>query len=325
MKQINMLNAINEALHEEMERDDKVFIIAEDVGEYGGVWNASRGLYDKYGKMRSMDTPISEAGFTGLCVGAAMAGLRPVTEIMYMDFITACMDQLVNQAVKADLMSGWQLKVPMTIRTQYGTGTREAAQHSQSLEGWFCQTPGFKVIVPSNARDAKGLLKTAIRDDTPCIFMENRNLYYDEMEIPEEEELIPLGKANILQSGKDLTIVTYGETVKLCQKAAAGLNGASVEIIDLRTLVPMDFDAILASVKKTGRLLVVHEASAPFSVGAEIVRRVVESAFDDLDAEPLVIGNRRTANPFAGNLEDAVMLKPEDVQEKMKYLLTGIL
>jgi len=325
MKTLNMLTAINEALHEEMERDERVFIIAEDVGEYGGVWNASRGLYEKYGVMRSMDTPISEAGFTGLCVGAAMAGLRPVTEIMYMDFITACMDQLVNQAVKADLMSGWQLQIPMVIRTQYGTGTREAAQHSQSLEGWFCQTPGFKVIVPSNARDAKGLLKTAIRDDTPCIFMENRNLYYDDMEVAEEEELIPLGKAATVQSGNDLTIVTYGTGVKLCQKAAQGLSSASVEIIDLRTLVPMDFDAIMNSVKKTGRLLVVHEAAAPFSVGAEIVRRVVEAGFDYLDAEPLVIGNRRAANPFAGNLEDAVMLKPEDVQAKMKYLLTGIL
>lgn len=325
MKKINMLDAINEALHEEMERDDRVFIIAEDVGEYGGVWNASRGLYQKYGAIRSMDTPISEAGFTGLCVGAAMAGLRPVTEIMYMDFITACMDQLVNQAVKADLMSGWQLKVPMVIRTQYGTGTREAAQHSQSLEGWFCQTPGFKVIVPSNAKDAKGLLKTAIRDDTPCIFMENRNLYYDDTEIPEDEILIPLGKANTLQEGNDLTVVTYGTGVKLCQNAVKKLPGASVEIIDLRTLVPMDFDAILNSVKKTGRLLVVHEASAPFSVGAEIVRRVVEEGFDYLDAEPLVLGNRRTANPFAGNLEDAVMLKPEDVTKKMQYLLTGVL
>ena len=186
MKTINMLEAINEALHEELARDPKVFLIAEDVGEYGGVWNASRGLYEKFGAMRSMDTPISEAGFTGLCVGAAMAGLRPVTEIMYMDFITACMDQLVNQAAKADLMSGWQLKIPLVVRTQYGIGSREAAQHSQSLEGWFCQTPGFKVIIPSNAYDAKGLLKSAIRDDTPCIFMENRNLYYDDMEIPEE-------------------------------------------------------------------------------------------------------------------------------------------
>jgi len=179
MKKMHMLDAINEALHEEMARDERVFVIAEDVGEYGGVWNATRGLYEKYGAMRAMDTPISEAGFTGLCVGAAMAGLRPVTEIMYFDFVTACMDQLVNQAAKADLMSGWQLQIPLVVRAQYGMGSREAGQHSQSLEGWFCTSPGFKVIIPSNAYDAKGLLKSAIRDDTPCIFLENRNLYYD--------------------------------------------------------------------------------------------------------------------------------------------------
>lgn len=325
MKEITMLEAINEALHEEMKRDDNIILIAEDVGEYGGVWNASRGLYEKFGALRAMDTPISEAGFTGLCVGAAMAGLRPVTEIMYMDFITACMDQLVNQAAKADLMSGWQLKIPLTLRTQYGIGSREAAQHSQSLEGWFCQTPGFKVIIPSNAYDAKGLLKSAIREDTPCIFMENRNLYYDKMEIPEEEYVIPLGKANIVKEGKNLTVVTYGIGVDLCKKAMAEIPGASIELIDLRTVVPMDFAAVLNSVKKTGRLLVVHEAAAPFSVGAEIVRRVVEEGFDYLDAEPLVYGNMRTAAPFAGNLEDAIMMTPKGVGEKMKYLLTGIL
>lgn len=325
MKEITMLEAINEALHEEMKRDDNIILIAEDVGEYGGVWNASRGLYEKFGALRAMDTPISEAGFTGLCVGAAMAGLRPVTEIMYMDFITACMDQLVNQAAKADLMSGWQLKIPLTLRTQYGIGSREAAQHSQSLEGWFCQTPGFKVIIPSNAYDAKGLLKSAIREDTPCIFMENRNLYYDKMEIPEGEYVIPLGKANIVKEGKDLTVVTYGIGVDLCKKAMAEIPGASIELIDLRTVVPMDFAAVLNSVKRTGRLLVVHEAAAPFSVGAEIVRRVVEEGFDYLDAEPLVYGNMRTAAPFAGNLEDAIMMTPKGVGEKMKYLLTGIL
>ena len=325
MKNLNMLEAINEALHEELARDPKVFLIAEDVGEYGGVWNASRGLYEKFGPMRSMDTPISEAGFTGLCVGAAMAGLRPVTEIMYMDFITACMDQLVNQAAKADLMSGWQLKIPLTVRTQYGIGSREAAQHSQSLESWFCQSPGFKVIVPSNAYDAKGLLKSDIRDDTPCIFMENRNLYYDKMDLPEGEYTIPLGKADITQPGKALTIVTYGIGVELSRQAAAKFPEGLVEIIDLRTLVPMDMETVMNSVKKTGRLLVVHEAAAPFSVGAEIVRRVVEVGFDYLDAEPLVCGNMRTAAPFAGNLEDAIMMTPDTVAEKIRYLLKGIL
>ncbi len=319
-----MLDAINEALHEEMERDDKVFVIAEDVGEYGGVWHATDGLYQKFGPMRAMDTPISEAGFTGLCVGAAMAGLRPVTEIMYMDFITACMDQLVNQAVKADLMSGWQLKIPMVVRTQYGQGSREAAQHSQSLEGWFCQVPGFKVIVPSNAYDAKGLLKSAIRDDTPCIFMESRTLYYDKMDIPEEEYLIELGKANIVSEGKDITVVTYGAGVAVCQEAIANIPNASVELIDLRCLVPMDFETVLQSVKKTGRILVVHEATEGFSVGSEIVRRVVAEGFDYLDAEPLVYGGLRSAMPFAGNLEDAIMINPKGVEEKMRYLLTGI-
>ena len=324
MKNIHMLDAINEALHEEMARDERVFVIAEDVGEYGGVWNATRGLYEKYGAMRAMDTPISEAGFTGLCVGAAMAGLRPITEIMYFDFVTACMDQLVNQAAKADLMSGWQLKIPLVVRAQYGMGSREAGQHSQSLEGWFCQAPGFNVIVPSNAYDAKGLLKSAIRDDSPCIFLENRNLYYNKMEIPDGEYLVPLGKANIVAEGSDITVVTYGPGVDLCKKAINGL-GASVELIDLRCLIPMDFEAVMTSVKKTGRLLVVHEAAAGFSVGSEIVRRVVETCFDYLDAEPLVLGNMRSVAPFAGNLEDTVMLTSDDIQNKMRYLLTGII
>lgn len=324
MKKIHMLDAVNEAIHEEMARDDKVFVIAEDVGEYGGVWNATRGLYEKYGAIRAMDTPISEAGFTGLCVGAAMAGLRPVTEIMYMDFITACMDQLVNQAAKADLMSGWQLELPITVRAQYGSGSREAAQHSQSLEGWFCTVPGFKVIIPSNAYDAKGLLKSAIRDNTPCIFMENRNLYYDPIELPDEEYLIPLGEANIVQEGNDLTIVTYGMGVPVCEKAIKKMPEASVELIDLRTIVPLDMETVMNSVKKTGRLLVVHEATPGFSVGSEIVRRVAEEGFDYLDAEPLVYGNLRTAMPFAGNLEDAVLINPDGVLEKMKYLLTGV-
>jgi len=324
VKTIDMLTAVNEALHEEMARDERVFVLAEDVGEYGGVWFATKGLYDKFGKMRSMDTPISEAGFMGLCVGAAMAGLRPVTEIMYMDFITACMDQLVNQAAKADLMSGWQLNVPLVVRTQYGIGSREAAQHSQFLEGWFCQIPGFKVIVPSCAYDAKGLLKSAIRDDTPCIFMEHRNLYYQKQEVPEEDYVIPLGKAAKRTEGKDLTIVTYGAGVNACQKAMAQMPEVSAELIDLRCLVPMDMEMVLESVKKTGRLLVVQEATPGFSVGSEIVRRVVQEGFDYLDAEPLVYGGIRTAVPFASNLEDAIMIKPEEIVKKAKYLLTGV-
>jgi len=325
MREITMLQAINEALNEEMERDDRVFIIAEDVGEYGGVWFASKDLYEKFGDMRAKDTPISEAGFTGLCVGAAMAGLRPVTEIMYMDFITACMDQLINQAAKADLMSGWQFEIPLVVRTQYGIGSREAGQHSQSLESWFCSAPGFKVLVPSNAYDAKGLLKAAIRDDTPVLFMEHRNLYYDKQTVPNEEWLVEIGKARIIETGEHLTLVTYGGAVKVCQDALNLAGEIKADLIDLRSLVPIDIDAILQSVKKTGRLLVVHEATAGFSVGSEIIRRVVEEGFDYLDAEPLVYGGVRSVTPFASNLEDAIMIKPEEIVKKARMLLTGII
>ena len=325
MREITMLQAINEALDEEMERDDRVFIIAEDVGEYGGVWFASKGLYEKYGDMRAKDTPISEAGFTGLCVGAAMAGLRPVTEIMYMDFITACMDQLINQAAKADLMSGWQLEIPLVVRTQYGTGTREAGQHSQFLESWFCSAPGFKVLVPSNPYDAKGLLKAAIRDNTPVLFMEHRNLYYDKQSVPDGEWEVAIGKANLLETGEHLTIVTYGGGVKVCRDALEMAGNIHADLIDLRSLLPIDMDMILKSVEKTGRLLVVHEPAAGFSVGSEIVRRVVEEGFDFLDAQPLVYGNVRSVTPFASNLEDAVMIKPEEIIKKAGILLKGII
>ena len=343
MKRINMLTAVNEALHEEMARDERVFVIGEDVGEYGGVWLATRGLYDEFAKkdgipdselpkeerwqnhLRAMDTPISEAGLTGLAVGAAMAGLRPVAEIMYMDFITACMDQLVNQAAKAELMSGWQLEVPLTIRTAYGMGSREAAQHSQSLESWFCSTPGFKVVVPSDAYEAKGLLKSCIRDNTPCIFMENRSLYDAKCEVPEEDYTIPLGKANVVTEGDQITIVSYSQGLRICKQALKKMPNVSAELIDLRSLVPLDMETILNSVKKTGRLLIVHEAFAGFSVGSEIVRRVVEEGFDYLDAEPLVYGTVRAPMPFAGNLEDAMTITPEGVVERMKKILTGVI
>ena len=324
MRSITMLEAINEALHEEMARDSRVFIIAEDVGEYGGVWKASAGLFEKFGDMRAKDTPISEAGFAGLCVGAAMAGLRPVTEIMYMDFITACMDQLINQAAKADLMSGWQLSIPLVVRTQYGIGSREAGQHSQCLESWFCSPPGFAVVVPSTPYDAKGLLISAIRDDTPVLFMEHRNLYYKKQDVPDEPWAVEIGKANLIEEGNKLTIVTYGAGVGICRQALALMDGVRVDLIDLRSLVPMDMDMILRSVAKTGRLLVVHEAAAGFSVGSQIVRRVVEEGFDYLDAEPLVYGGVRTVVPFAANLEDAVMITPQGVAEKARVILTGV-
>ena len=320
MRQIKYIDAVKEALAEEMERDDRVFIIAEDVGEYGGVWNETRGLRDRFGDLRVMDTPISEAGFTGLCVGAAMAGMRPVTEIMYMDFVTACMDQLVNQGAKADLMSGWQMTVPLTVIMPCGFGTREAGQHSQFLEGWFLTAPGFKVVYPSNAYDAKGLMKTAVRDDSPVIFIENRNMLYDVSEVPDGTWTIPFGKAKVLSEGRDITVVTYGGAVPVVREAVRLCLEISAEVIDLRSLLPLDMDAIASSIRKTGRVLVVHEAPAAFNIGAEIVRRVVERCFDDLDAEPLVYGSQRSVVPFSGVLEDSIMLKTDRIVELMKRL-----
>ena len=320
MRQIKYIDAVKEALAEEMARDDRVFIIAEDVGEYGGVWNETRGLRDRFGDLRVKDTPISEAGFTGLCVGAAMAGMRPVTEIMYMDFVTACMDQLVNQGAKADLMSGWQMKVPLTVIMPCGIGTREAGQHSQFLEGWFLTAPGFKVVYPSSAYDAKGLMKTAIRDDSPVIFIENRNMLYDVGEVPEGTWTVPLGKASVLTEGSDITLLTYGGAIPVVRQAATLRPEISAEIIDLRSLLPLDMDAIAASIHKTGRVLVVHEAPAAFNMGAEIVRRVVERCFDDLDAEPLVYGGGRSVAPFSGVLEDSIMLKPDEIAKRMDRL-----
>lgn len=324
MRKIAFSDAVGEAISEEMEKDSNVFVIGEDVGEYGGVWGTSKGIYEKFGDMRAKDTPISEAGIIGLAVGAAITGLRPIAEIMYMDFITTCMDQIVNQAAKIDMMSGWQVKVPMVIRTQYGSGTREAAQHSQSLETWLVNTPGLKVVVPSTPYDAKGLLLSSIRDDTPVIFMENRFLYSEIGEVPEGEYEIPLGKANIIREGKDITIVSYGYGINKVMDALKEMDDISAEVIDLRTLVPLDMDTVVESLKKTGRILVVHEGVERNGFGSEIVRKVVEKGFNYLDAEPLVCGGLTVPTPFSGILEDACLVNSEKIIRKIEYLLTGI-
>jgi pyruvate/2-oxoglutarate/acetoin dehydrogenase E1 component len=325
MRKLSFIKAVNEAIHEEMERDDSVFVIGEDVGEYGGVWGALEGIYEKYGDKRAKDTPISESGIVGLATGAAMVGLRPVVEIMYMDFLTTCMDPIVNQAAKSDLMSGFQFAIPMVIRTQFGIGTREASQHSQSLEAWFMHTPGIKVVVPSCPYDVKGLLKTSIRDNTPVLFMENRNLYNQTQIVPEGTWEIPLGKASVVQEGEQITIVSYGYALHKVMDAVRSLHGISIEVIDLRTLVPLDIETIITSVKKTGRILIAHDAVERCGVGAEIVRLVVEYAFDYLDAEPLVCGGLEVPTPFSGNLEDRCMLSKSLILEKIDYLMTGLL
>lgn len=318
MPNITYLRAMNLALHEEMARDDRVFVIGEDVADAGGVWGVQKGLLQKFGRNRVRQTPISESGFTGLAVGAAMTGLRPVVEIMYNDFITTCMDMVVNQAAKLRTMSGGQLKVPLVIHTPGGGGTCEAAQHSQCLEAWFAHVPGLKVVVPSTPYDARGLLKSAIRDDNPVYFMEHRLLYNMKGEVPREEYTIPLGVADVKREGTDLTVVA---TLLMVHKALAAADAladeVSVEVVDPRTLVPLDTETIVQSVRKTGRLLVVQEAPTFGGFGSEIVRQVTEQAFDALKAAPRVLGAKSLPMPFSPQLEKAIIPQDEDILAAM--------
>ena len=322
MREIKYVEAVNEALMEEMENDTGVFIIGEEVSCAGGAFRATEGLSEKFGPERVRDAPISESGFTGLAVGAAMAGLRPVAEIMYLDFITTAMDQVINQAAKVSFMSGNRIKAPLVIRAPYGIGTREAAQHSQSLEAWFAHTPGLKVVMPSTPYDAKGLLKTSIRDDSPVIFLENRILYFKKGPVPREEYLIPLGQADIKRKGKDITVVALSNMVPKALEAAGMLSKEiEMEVIDPRTLVPLDIETIAGSLKKTGRLLVLHEAPERCGFGAEIVRQVSEQAFDYLDAPPKVLGGLNVPIPFSPVLEDACVPSAEDVADAVKKFI----
>jgi acetoin:2,6-dichlorophenolindophenol oxidoreductase subunit beta len=321
MREITYIDAVNEALREEMERDPNVFVIGEDVGKLGGGFGATKGLIAQFGEKRVRQTPITESGFTGLGVGAAMVGLRPVVEIMYLDFIATAMDQVVNQAAKMFFMSGGQFKVPMVIRAPYGVGSREAAQHSQSLEAWFANTPGLKVVMPATAYDAKGLLKTAIRDDSPVFFIENRMLYFIAEKVPEGEWTVPFGQAAVRREGRDITVVAYSAAMPKALKAAEALADAvSVEVIDPRTLVPLDMNTIVNSLKKTGKLLVVHEAPVRSGFGAEIVRRVTAEAFDYLDAPPEVLGGLNTPIPFSPPLEDVCIPQVADIVAKIKAI-----
>ena len=322
MRELTYLDALNEALREEMERDENVFLIGEDIGPFGGVFGVEKGLWEKFGEKRVRQTPISEDAIVGTAVGAAMTGLRPVAEIMYIDFITCCMDQVVNQAAKLRYMSGGRLKMPLVIRAQGGGGTAEAAQHSQSLEAWFMHTPGLKVVMPSTVYDAKGLLKTAIRDDNPVIFLEHRLLYNIKDNVPEGEWTVPFGKAEVKQEGKDITVVATSLMVHKALEAAKELvDSISIEVIDPRTLVPLDTNTILESVKKTSKLLVIHEAPTIAGVGAEIVRQVVEGAFDYLDGAPRVLGGRSIPMPYAPALEKACIPQKEDIVKFIKEMI----
>jgi len=309
--ELTYAQAINEALAEELERDERVILLGEDIGAYGGVYTVTRGLQQRFGARRVLDTPISESGFVGAALGAAMTGLRPVVEVMWIDFTLVAMDQLVNQVAKVRYMSGGQFGAPLVIRTQHAPGGGGAAQHSQSLEAFFAHVPGLKLAMPATPADAKGLLKAAIRDPDPVIFIEHKLLYRATGPVPTGagEHIVPLGQAATLRQGADATIVAWSGAVKLALAAAEQLasDGISVEVIDLRTLTPLDSAAVIASVRRTNRLVIVHEAVTRGGFGAEVAATTLEHAFDYLDAPIERVGAAFAPIPINGTLEAAIL------------------
>ncbi len=323
MKEITYAQAICEALDEEMEKDDNIVMLGEDIGYIGGNFKTSVGLLEKYGDLRVKDTPISEAGFVGMGVGMALVGLRPVIELMFSDFLLVAADQAINQAAKIRYMSGGQATVPLTIRCPIGAGRSSAAQHSQSMQAMMAHFPGMKVVVPSNAQEAKGLLKTAIRDDDPVVFFEHKMEYNRKYEIDDNVEPIPFGKARVAREGKDITIVATSSMVMKSEAAAEKLakEGIECEVIDLRTLVPLDRDAIIESVKKTGRLIVADEAHERCGVGAEIAADIAEDIFYYLDAPCGRVNTPNVPLPFSPALEFPLIPSEEKIIEKVKHIL----
>ncbi|MGQ9632047.1 MAG: alpha-ketoacid dehydrogenase subunit beta [bacterium] len=318
-----MRDALNEALREEMRRDESVFLIGEDIGVYGGAYSVTKGLYEEFGPERVRDTAVSEQLIVGAAVGAAMTGMRPVAEIMYVDFLTLAADQLFNQAAKIRYMFGGKAKVPMVLRTQGGSGRCIAAHHSQSLEALVMHFPGILLVMPSTPYDAKGLLKSAIRDDNPIVFIEHKSTYGNKGEVPDEEYLIPLGVGDIKRPGKDATIVAYSRMVDFSLEAAEELakEGIEVEIVDPRTLKPLDMNLIVESVKKTHRAVVVHEAYRTNGVGAEIAARIMEEAFDYLDAPVERVCGVDVVIPMSEPLERAAIPSPEKIVASVKKVL----
>src|SRR5262245_35926810 len=314
MTQTTYLEAVRTTLAASMRADERVLVLGEDVAE-GGPWGATSGLAEEFGADRVRNTPISEAAICGVAIGAAQSGLRPVIEIMFVDFVTLALDQLVNQAAKAHFMSGGQLEVPLVLRTQGGAGQRGGAQHSQSLEAWLTHVPGLKVTMPSTAADAAGLLRSSIADPNPVVFAENKTLYFRKEEVADAPEPIPLGRANVVRPGRDITVVALSRLVGESLAAAEELaeDGIEAEVLAPRTLVPLDVDAIVESVRRTHRLVVAHEAVAHSGFGAEIVAQVQDAAFDDLDAPIRRVGAPFAPIPFSPPLEDAYLPGREDV------------
>jgi pyruvate/2-oxoglutarate/acetoin dehydrogenase E1 component len=314
--------ALGDALRLEMRRDERVIVMGEDIAEHGGAFQVTAGLLDEFGPTRIRQTPISELGIVGTAVGAALTGLRPVVELMYVDFSGLAMDQLVNQAAQNRFMFGGQARVPMVMRTQGGAGRGNAAQHSKSLEAWFAHVAGLKVVMPATPADAKGLLTASIRDDDPVIFIEHKLLYRTKGDVPTGEHLVPLGKAEVKREGGDLTIVSWSRQVLFALEAAKGLasDGIEAEVVDLRSLVPLDKETVVGSVRKTHRVLVVHEAIKRGGFGGEVAAIVAEEAFDDLDAPPKRVAGIETPIPYAQHLEKGVIPQVEDIVRAAKEL-----
>jgi pyruvate/2-oxoglutarate/acetoin dehydrogenase E1 component len=315
--------ALRTALAEEMRRDSRVFVIGEEVGRYGGAYAVTKGLLEEFGPERVVDTPISEASTVGLGVGAAVMGLRPVVELMYVDFIGLAGDQIANQMAKLRYMTGGQVRVPMVLRTQGGTGRSAGAQHSQSLESWLVHVPGLRVAMPATPADAKGLLKSAIRSDDPVVFIEHKALYALKGEVPEGEHLVPLGQARVVREGEALSIVTYSRMVHFALEAAEALGGEGLqaEVIDLRTLNPLDMGTVLASVRKTHRALVVSEAHRTAGFSAELAARITEECFEDLEAPVVRVAAKDVPVP-ATHLEKLSIPSPEEIASEARALVS---
>ena len=325
MPEMRYLEALRDALRLEMERDPDVYIIGEDVGTYGNVFGVTKGLIDQFGPDRVRDTPITESAIVGTAVGSAACGLRPVAELMYIDFIGVALDQLYNQAAKMRYMFGGKITIPMVLRSACGAGRGSAAQHSQSLESWFMHIPGLKVVMPSTPADAKGLLISSIRDDNPVVFLEHKLLYAVKGEVPEGEYTIPLGQADIKRTGEDVTVVATSRMVHFALSAAEKLSheGISIELVDPRTLSPLDEETILESVKKTHRLVIVHEEVKFAGSGAEIAAMVAEKAIDYLDGPILRVAAPFSPVPFSPTLEMEFIPSEEKIIEAVKTVMRG--
>ena len=323
MREIQFREAVAEAMSEEMRKDERIYLMGEEVAEYNGAYKASKGMLAEFGPKRVIDTPISELGFAGIGVGSAMNGLRPIIEFMTFNFSLVAIDQIISNAAKMRQMSGGQFNVPIVFRGPTASAGQLGATHSQAFESWFANCPGLKVVVPSNPYDAKGLLKAAIRDNDPVIFMESEQMYGDKGEVPESEYILPLGVADIKREGKDVTIVSFGKIIKEAYKAADELaeEGIEAEVIDLRTVRPIDFDAILTSVRKTNRIVVLEEAWPLASISSEIAYKVQKDAFDDLDAPVKRVTALDTPMAYAPTLVEAYLPNKDKVVKAVKEVM----